>query len=73
MVNNRITTFDDDSTFHVTANIIFNLTHLGILTTDTKYFDIEVYIKLIELETKVINRVEDTRYDTQIDIDLFLS
>ena len=71
MVNNRITTLDDDSTFHVTAYIIFNLTHLGILITDTKYFDI--YIKLIELETKVINRVEDTRYDTQIDIDLFLS
>ena len=57
---------------NTTANIIYNLAHLGISIKDTEYFDIEVYAKLIELEVKTMSNETPIRRATQKDIDAFL-
>ena len=63
---------EDEIDSNATANIIFNLSHLGISLRDSKYFDIQTYLELLELEMKVINGKNETRKATQQDIDLFL-
>ncbi|MDY0364174.1 MAG: hypothetical protein RBR27_05590, partial [Bacilli bacterium] len=57
---------------HVTANIIYNLAHLGISLKDARYIDIDVYVELINLELKTISNEPESRRATQKDIDLFL-
>lgn len=57
---------------NVTANIIFNLAHLGISIEDTKNFDLETYFDIVDLETKVIQGENGTKKATQKDIDAFL-
>lgn len=57
---------------NVTANIIFNLTHLGISIEDSKHFDLETYFEIVGLEMKVINGNHSKKYGTQSDIDRFL-
>jgi hypothetical protein len=56
----------------MTANIIFNLAHLGISIEDAKYLDLLTYFELIELEMKVIQGNGTGREATQSDIDSFL-
>lgn len=56
---------------NVTANIIFNLAHLGISIEDSKNFDIETYFEIVGLEMKVINGNHSKKYGTQGDIDRF--
>jgi hypothetical protein len=58
---------------NITANIIFNLAHLGISIEDTKVFDLDTYFELVELETKVIKEANCPRGATQKDIDAFLN
>lgn len=58
----------DESSFNVTANIIFNLAHLGISITDTKYIDIETYFELVKLEMNVLGGKEISKRATQADI-----
>jgi len=57
---------------NVTANIIFNLAHLGISIEDTKNFDLETYFEIVELEMNVINGKQTTIKASQKDIDEFL-
>ena len=56
---------------NITANIIFNLAHLGISIEDTKTFDLDTYFEIIELEMSVINGKQSTKKATQKDIDSF--
>lgn len=62
----------DESSFSITANILFNLAHLGISITDSRYFDIDTYSELVELELQVLNGQGNERKATQKDIDMFL-
>ena len=57
---------------NVTANIIFNLAHLGISIEDTKNFDLETYFDIVELEMNVHNGKKSNKRATQSDIDRFL-
>ncbi len=57
---------------NVTANIIFNLAHLGITIEDTKNFDLDTYFEIVELEMNVINGKQSIKRATQKDIDKFL-
>ena len=63
--------YDSDSQ-NITANIIFNLAHLGISIEDTKNFDLDTYFEIVGLEMNVINGKQDTRRANQKDIDVFL-
>lgn len=58
--------------FGGTASIIFNLSKLGISVEDSKHFDIDTYIELIEIEMELNNKESGSRYCTQADIDAFL-
>jgi hypothetical protein len=57
---------------NITANIIFNLAHLGISIEDTKSFDLDTYFEIVELEMNVINGKQSIKRATQNDIDKFL-
>jgi len=57
---------------NITANIIFNLAHLGISIEDTKTFDLDTYFEIVELEMNIINGKQSTRRGNQKDIDAFL-
>ena len=57
---------------NITANIIFNLAHLGISIEDTKTFDLDTYFEIVELEMNVINGNQSSKKATQNDIDKFL-
>jgi len=57
---------------NITANIIFNLAHLGLTIEDTKTFDLNTYFEIIELEMNVISGKQATRRATQKDIDAYL-
>lgn len=57
---------------NITANIIFNLAHLGISIEDTKSFDINTYFEIVELEMNVITGEQSSKRATQRDIDKFL-
>ena len=57
---------------HITANIIYNLAHLGISIKDAAFFDIEVYSQIVDLELKTFSKNSNTKQATQKDIDLFL-
>lgn len=57
---------------NVTANIIFNLAHIGISIEDTKHFDLETYFEIVGLEMKVIKGNQSNKAATQSDIDKFL-
>ena len=57
---------------NITANIIFNLAHLGISIEDTKTFDLNTYFKIVKLEMKIANGHPSERRATQKDIDSFL-
>ena len=57
---------------NVTANIIFNLAHLGISIEDSKHFDLETYFEIVGLEMKVIKGNQSNKVATQSDIDKFL-
>jgi len=57
---------------NITANIIFNLAHLGLSIEDTKSFDLETYFEIVGLEMKVINGKSQTRRANQHDIDNYL-
>lgn len=61
-----------ESIYTPTANIIYNLAQLGIPIKDSKYFDIGIYIELIEIHAKTISGEPTTRPATQSDIDAFL-
>jgi len=56
----------------ITANIIFNLAHLGLSIEDTKAFDLETYFSIVELEKNVITGNKTSKRATQNDIDNFL-
>jgi len=56
----------------ITANIIFNLAHLGLSIEDTKSFDLETYFSIVELEKNVISGSKSSKRATQHDIDNFL-
>lgn len=56
----------------ITANIIFNLAHLGLSIEDTKSFDLETYFSIVELEKNVISGKKSSKRATQHDIDNFL-
>ena len=57
---------------NITANIIFNLAHLGISIEDAKYFDLATYFDIVTLEVNVGNGKESYKRATQSDIDRFL-
>jgi hypothetical protein len=57
---------------NITANIIFNLAHLGISIEDTKNFDLDTYFEIVELGMNVINGKQSSKRATQKDIDKFL-
>jgi hypothetical protein len=57
---------------NITANIIFNLAHLGISIEDTNTFDLNTYFEIVELEMNVINGKQGSKRATQKDIDQFL-
>ena len=57
---------------NITANIIFNLAHLGISIEDSKNFDLETYFDIAELEMNVNNGKQSNKRETQKDIDRFL-
>ena len=63
---------NSSDSLNITANIIFNLAHLGLSIEDTKTFDLITYFEIIELEMNVISRNKTTRIATQKDIDQFL-
>ncbi len=63
---------NDESEFGMTANIIFNLAHLGISIEDSKHFDLQTYLELVQLEMQVISGKSNLRKATQSDIDAFL-
>ena len=62
----------DETKFSITANIIFNLAHLGLSIEDTKYLDIETYFELVNLELKTLDNSDTSKKATQTDIDSFL-
>jgi len=57
---------------NITANIIFNLAHLGLSIADTRSFDLDTYFEIVKLEMNVINGKQSTRRGNQKDIDDFL-
>lgn len=57
---------------NITANIIFNLAHLGISIEDTRTFDLDTYFEIVELEINVITGKQSSKRATQKDIDAFL-
>lgn len=57
---------------NISANIIFNLAHLGLSIEDTKNFDLDTYFEIVELEMKVIGGNQSNKRGTQKDIDQFL-
>jgi len=57
---------------NITANVIFNLAHLGLSIEDTKSFDLDTYFEIVGLEMKVIKGNNSSKYGTQTDIDKFL-
>jgi hypothetical protein len=57
---------------NITANIIFNLAHLGISIEDSKNFDLETYFDIAELEMNINNGKQSNKRATQRDIDMFL-
>jgi len=57
---------------NITANIIFNLAHLGLSIEDAKTFDLDTYFEIVELEMNVINGKQSTKKAKQSDIDKFL-
>jgi len=57
---------------NITANIIFNLAHLGLSIEDAKTFDLDTYFEIVELEMNVINGKQSTQKAKQSDIDKFL-
>lgn len=57
---------------NITANIIFNLAHLGISIEDAKNFDLDTYFEIVKLEMNVINGKQSSKRATQSDIDTFL-
>jgi len=57
---------------NITANIIFNLAHLGLSIEDTKSFDLDTYFSIVELEKNVITGNKTSKRATQNDIDNFL-
>lgn len=57
---------------NITANIIFNLAHLGISIEDTKSFDLETYFEIVQLELNVINGNQTSKRATQKDIVVYL-
>ena len=57
---------------NITANIIFNLAHLGISIADTKTFDLDTYFEIVQLEMNVIKGNQSSKIATQNDIDKFL-
>ena len=57
---------------NITANVIFNLAHLGLSIEDTKSFDLGTYFEIVGLEMKVIDGKQSTRRGNQKDIDTFL-
>lgn len=62
-----------DNDLNITANIIFNLAHLGLSIEDTKNFDLDTYFDIVDLETKVIKGTNGPKTATQKDIDAFFS
>ncbi|MBU1094427.1 MAG: hypothetical protein KKH01_08200 [Firmicutes bacterium] len=62
---------NDSESQNITANIIFNLAHLGISIEDTKNFDLETYFEIVGLEMNVINGKQSSKRATQSDIDNF--
>lgn len=69
---NRPHSSKDESEFGATAHIIFNLAHLGISIEDSKHFDLETYVQIVELEMQVIGGKSGTRKASQLDIDAYL-
>lgn len=63
---------NDSDSQNITANIIFNLAHLGISIEDTKNFDLDTYFEIVGLEMNVINGNQSNKRATQTDIDKFL-
>ena len=63
---------NNSDSLNITANIIFNLAHLGISIEDTKSFNLDTYFEIVELEMNVINGKQSNKKATQTDIDLFL-
>lgn len=57
---------------NISANIIFNLAHLGVSIEDTKNFDLDTYFQIVEFELNVINGNKSSKKATQSDIDKFL-
>lgn len=57
---------------NTTANIIYNLAHLGLSINDTKNFDLDTYFEIVELEMNVITGNQSLKRATQKDIDAFL-
>lgn len=57
---------------NITANIIFNLAHLGLSIEDTKNFDLGTYFDIVELEMNVSKGKQANKRATQQDIDHFL-
>ena len=57
---------------NITANIIFNLAHLGLSIEDTKNFDLATYFEIVELEMNVNNGKQTNKRAKQSDIDRFL-
>lgn len=57
---------------NITANIIFNLAHLGISIEDSKNFDLDTYFDIAELEMNINNGKQSNKRATQNDIDMFL-
>jgi hypothetical protein len=57
---------------NITANIIFNLAHLGLSINDTRNFDLDTYFEIVELEMNVISGKQSVKKATQRDIDDFL-
>lgn len=63
----------DETKFSITANIIFNLTHLGLSIEDTKYFDIDTYFELVKLEMNILGSNDSSKKANQADIDRYFT
>jgi hypothetical protein len=48
------------------------LAHLGLSIEDSKYFDINTYLQIVELEMQVIGGKSGIKKASQSDIDAFL-
>jgi hypothetical protein len=57
---------------NITANIIFNLAHLGLSIEDAKNFDLDTYFEIVKLEMNIISGNQSTKRATQTDIDRYL-